>query len=304
VGAPGGRFGLRLLDAPVNRRDDPRARTYIVDHLAPGTTIRRRVEVSNRSDVPLRPEVYPAAPAIQNGTFGLAADRTQNELSGWISMDQPKPVLPPHSVRRVLTTIKVPKRAATGERYAVLWAQVMSPKDGAHNVAVVHRVGVRVYLEVGPGGEPASDFQIETLTPARTRTGQPEVVAQVRNTGKRALDMNGTLTLSSGPGSLRAGPFRATPGTTLGLGQSGPVPIVLDQLIPAGPWQAHVTLNSGRVKHMATAVIRFPASGIGRAAKPVASTLTRALLVAVGALATLALGALFLRRRLRPASPI
>jgi hypothetical protein len=158
----------------------------------------------------------------------------------------------------VLTTIKVPKQVAAGERYAVLWAQVTSPKDGTHNVAVVHRVGVRVYLDVGPGGEPASDFQIETLTPERTRTGRPEVMAQVRNTGKRAL---------------------------------GPVLIVLDQLIPSGPWQAHVTLNSGRVKHTATAVIRFSASGVGRAAKPMASTLTRALLVAVGALATLALGA-------------
>jgi hypothetical protein len=52
----------------------------------------------------------------------------------------------------------VPVNLRNGERYAVLWAQVVSPKDSRHNVAVVHRVGVRVYLDVGPGGEPASDF--------------------------------------------------------------------------------------------------------------------------------------------------
>ena len=39
TGSPG-RFGIRLVDAPVARRHDPRARTGIVDHLRPGATIR------------------------------------------------------------------------------------------------------------------------------------------------------------------------------------------------------------------------------------------------------------------------
>jgi hypothetical protein len=64
--------------------------------------------------------------------------------------------------------------------------------------------------------------------------------------------------------------------------------IVLGQLIPAGPWQAHVTLTSGRVKRSANAVITFPAGGIGRAAKPSASILARALLIGAGGVAILA----------------
>ena len=36
---PAGGIGLRLLDAPVSAGDDPRARNYIVDPLAPGTEI-------------------------------------------------------------------------------------------------------------------------------------------------------------------------------------------------------------------------------------------------------------------------
>jgi hypothetical protein len=79
--------------------------------------------------------------------------------------------------------------------------------------------------------------------------------------------------------------------------------IVLGQLIPAGPWQAHVTLRSGRVKRSTNAVITFPASGIGRAAKPSASLLARALLIGAGGVATLAVGVYFLRRFLNPARP-
>jgi hypothetical protein len=45
--ATAGTIGVRLLDAPVTAGDDPRARVYIVDHLAPGTVIHRRIEVSN-----------------------------------------------------------------------------------------------------------------------------------------------------------------------------------------------------------------------------------------------------------------
>ncbi|MDP1793557.1 MAG: hypothetical protein Q8K63_05395 [Acidimicrobiales bacterium] len=43
----GGSISIRLLDAPTNRADDPRAKTYIVDHVSPGTTISRRVEIGN-----------------------------------------------------------------------------------------------------------------------------------------------------------------------------------------------------------------------------------------------------------------
>jgi hypothetical protein len=108
------RFGIRLLEAPASRRNDPRARTYIVDHVLPGTVIHRRVEVSNTSGALLRPQLYAAAAAVQNGTFGLAPGRTRNELSDWISVDRPAVELPPHSVPQPMTTIKVPRQASAG----------------------------------------------------------------------------------------------------------------------------------------------------------------------------------------------
>ena len=87
------------------------------------------------------------------------------------------------------------------------------------------------------------------------------VVASVHNTGGRALDMSGTLQLSSGPGGLSAGPFAANLGTTLAIGATEPIIIMLDKQIPDGPWHALVILHSGLLERSARATISFPATG-------------------------------------------
>ena len=121
------------------------------------------------------------------------------------------------------------------------------------------RVGIRLYISVGPGGAPAADFVIDS---AATRSGRPTalpmVVATVRNTGGRALDMNGTVALARGPGGLSAGPFPARLGTTLGIGDTERVTTFLDRQMPLGPWAARVTLRSGLVQRKAHATITFP----------------------------------------------
>ena len=66
-------------------------------------------------------------------------------------------------------------------------------------ITQVNRVGIRLYLSIGPGGPPAANFTIGSVTAKRTRDGHPMVLATVHNTGGRALDMNGTLRLREGP---------------------------------------------------------------------------------------------------------
>ncbi|MFF4038594.1 peptidase [Streptomyces sp. NPDC001816] len=264
---PQGSFGLRLLEAPVIRRDDPRAYTSIVDHLNPGAVIRRRVEVSNMSPNPLRIELYAAAASIEKRTFTFAPRRTPNELTEWTSLDHSALTLNANSKETARITIRVPPKASRGERYGVVWAQVASSGQG--NIQVVNRVGIRMYLDIGPGGEPPSDFRIDKLTPGRSRDGRPELAAQVRNTGERALEISGRLSLSEGPAGLRAGPYRVPTGTTLALGDTGSVKIVLDDRLPDGPWTARLTLTSGRVQKTATATVTFPAAGMwGTAVMP------------------------------------
>jgi hypothetical protein len=118
-----------------------------------------------------------------------------------------------------------------------------APIDGG-GVIQVSRVGIRLYLSVGPGGPPAANFTIDSLKARRSPDGRPLVVAMVHNTGGRALDMNGPLQLLAGPGGLSAGPFPATLGVTLAIGDTEPVTIPLDKQLPAGPWNAQITLHS------------------------------------------------------------
>ena len=256
-----GSIGIKLLEAPVARRHDPRALIYIVDHVQPGTTFRRRMLVKNGSDTARRIQLYPAAAGVKDGNFLIYSGHASNELSDWISLDRGSVVVPAHSTAVFRATISVPRSASRGERYAVVWAEVNSRPDGTHNVGVASRVGIRVYLDVGPGGEAPSDFRIVRLTAIRTRAGVPELVATVHNAGGRALDLLGTLRLSDGPGGSSAGPFPIRPGVTPGPGESVPVIVALNPKLPNGPWTAKLTLHSGRVERSVTVRVTFPPPG-------------------------------------------
>lgn len=257
------RFGIKLLDAPVSRRKDPRARVGIVDHLKPGTVITRRIQVNNVSPKTHAIDVYPAAATIQHHALVPAPDRTPNELTSWVSTEHNRVQVPPWGQANVRVMIRVPRLASRGERYAIVWAQESAPPTAHRNLGMVNRVGIPIYLDIGPGGEPPSDMSIQSLTPERARNGRPQVIAQVRNTGERALTISGKLWLSDGPGGLRAGPYPATLGVTLAPGDVAPVTVVLDPRLPNGPWKARMVLQSGLVVKTATAKITFPVTGIG-----------------------------------------
>ena len=156
-----------------------------------------------------------------------------------------------------------------GEQYGVVWAEAGSPPLAAGGITQVSRVGIRLYLSVGSGNAPAANFTIDSLTAERSPDGQPTVLAAVHNTGGRALDLSGTLQLFGGPAGLSAGPFPADLGTTVAVGGTKPVTIVLDQALPAGPWDAKITLRSGLLENSAQATITFPVTG---QAPPVSTT--------------------------------
>lgn len=296
--------GIRVLDAPSNRADDPRARLYIVDHLPLGTTIERRVEVGNDTDRVQPVQLYPAAGEINGGTFRFGEGRAANELSSWTTIDPPSLSIPAKAKAVATVTIVVPADASPGERYGVVWAELAAAAPPGGGIAAINRVGVRIYLSVGAGGEPASDFAVTALQANRDAEGNPTVGATVRNTGGRALDLSGELRLTNGPGGLSAGPFDAKLGTTLGLGQTEPVTISLDRALPAGPWDAKIVLRSGTTEREANATITFPAAA-ATSAPPVETVSkggTSTLLIAIGGAvvaAAAATGSLVIRNRRR-----
>lgn len=96
------------------------------------------------------------------------------------------------------------------------------------------------------------------MRPQRTEDGDARVVAEVRNTGERAIDLRGALSLSDGPDSLSAGPFRVTDGPTLAPGNRGNVVVMLSGRLPDRPWKFRLTLQSGTITRTATGSLTFP----------------------------------------------
>ena len=253
-----GNFSVRLYEVPVELAKDPRAQVSIIDDVRPGTTIRRRVVVSNNTDSMLRVAVYPDAAMIANGSFVGASGQTQSELSTWTTLSDSSIDIPPDAAVYDTVTVAVPADAAPGERYAAIWAAATG--TGGGNITRVNRVGVRIYLSVSTGNPPEPDFIVDTLTARRDAKDRPVVAAMVHNTGGRALDMYGTLTLSAVTGGLHstAGPYSARLGTTLAPGQSEPVTTLVTDQLADGPWDATIELKSGLLDKSYQARITFP----------------------------------------------
>lgn len=298
-------LGIRLLDIPANSKDDPRARAYIVDRLAPGTEISRRIRVVNNTGVPQSVLLYPGTAHIHDGSFIGDDAGTENELSSWTTLERQQLELAPGESADVVTTIRVPDDAAEGEQYGAVWAEMRSTNDEAAKGSVieVNRVGIRIYLSVGPGNGKPADFTITSLTAARGSEGQAQLTALVTNTGGRALDISGNLTLNEGPSNLSAGPFSVQKATTIALGEAQKVVFLLPAEIPNGPWTAKVRLESGLLEHEATAPITFPDNGSATAAAPVQEpgiSLLFIVGIASALILALGIGTMFVRHHRRP----
>jgi hypothetical protein len=298
--ASSGSIGVRLLDVPADSPDGSRGRSYIVERVAPGTTVRRRIEITNTTSSTADIAIYPAAADLR-GTFRFASGHSRNELSSWTSVSQLVLRLAPGARAVETVTIEVPKQASAGERYAVVWAEVSARAPVTGGVTLVNRVGIRMYISVGPGGAPPSNFAISSLTAERSASGEPLVVATIHNSGQRTIDITGNLTLDKGPGGLQAGPFPVKLAPALGPGDSATVAVQLGKQLPRGPWRAHLRLRSGLIQHVAVATITFPPLAKPTTTKVVPAESSHLLLVVIVLLGLLALAALplLLSRRAR-----
>ena len=239
-------FGIRLVDVPVDAADNPRAYRYIIDHLNPGITIHRRVQIANLTPSAARITLYPDAAVIRGGSFVGDVGQTRSYLTTWITLSRHSVSLAPHARAMVTVTIQVPRTASPGNLYGVIWAQEtnLGKTSKGVNIIETNRVGIRIYLNVGPGGPPPVNFDITSIRGTRSARGQFMVVAQVNNTGGQAIDAAGTLKLTNGPGGLSAGPYQE-PAVTLAPGQSQPITVYLNKEMPHGSWLATIDETSG-----------------------------------------------------------
>ena len=279
------RFGARLVDVPVADRHNQRGLRYIIDFLPTGSVIHRRILVLNQERRRARFSVYPDAAEITGGLFIGDAGAVSSELTSWITVQHPVLTLGPYASAMDMVTIRVPEIATRGEHYGVIWVQQSARAHAASGIGIteVARVGIRIYLAVGPGGAPPTRFAITSVTGRRAPGGRPLLLARVHNTGGRAVDLGGTASLSGGPGGSMAGPFHEQQDVTLAPGQSGTVMFAPPRQLPSGPWHAKVTLVSGFTTRTVQAVVRFsaaPAASIW--ARPAALVLGGSLLIGLG----------------------
>lgn len=254
-----GSVGIRLVDAPTERADDPRAQVYVVDHLQPGDVIERRLEVRNTTAETLTIDLYAAAAAIDDGAWTPLDGRAENLLTRWTMITPAEVVVAPDGSEQAVLRVDVPADAPGGEHYAVAWAQLPSATD--QGVTVVNRVGVRMYVSVGGSAEPATDFDITDVAAVTAADGSRSLVADVANIGGRAVDVGGELRLAEGPGSTTAGPYQAPSFVTIAAGSDGRLVIPVPTEIPAGPWAATVDLRSGSTARSATLNVTWPDPG-------------------------------------------
>jgi hypothetical protein len=260
-------LGVRLLQGPADSADDPRTHEYIVDDLAPGTTISRQIGFSNGDAEPADLSFYAAAAEIQDGAFIPGDGQAANELTSWTTFSPTSATVAPGQTLPVTVTIAVPADATAGERYGAALAELARPAATGGGVSSVSRVGIRIYLSVGLGGAAVTSFSIDSMTAQRDVDGVPIVTAQVHNTGERAIDLSGELALTNGPASLSAGPFPVRSVATLPIGGSGAVTVLLDPGLPNGPWDGRMTLESGKTSETVTGRIMFPTAA-GTSAAP------------------------------------
>jgi LPXTG-motif cell wall-anchored protein len=296
-------IGIRLVDIPTSAAENPRAHAYIIDHVKPGKVIARRIEVVNHTDRKETVSLYATAARVEGGKFVGESGRTQNELSSWTSLDDFSVTLGAGDRSFAKVTIKIPKDAVRGERYGVVWAE-LRPRQNPDGVTHVSRVGIRLYVSVGPGGAPRTDFDIVSMTGMRDQNNAPVVQAKVQNTGGRAIDLSGTIALADGPAGLSAGPFKIPLGNTVGIGDTQPLLVPLDPQLPDGPWRVKITVTSGLTTRKAEATLTFPPNTGAGPEVPVDGGLTWQWITAAviaGILVLALLGYLLARRRRREA---
>ena len=266
---PQGTFGVRLVDVPVSEAGNPRALRYIIDYLPTGAVIHRRILVANDEARTARFTVYADAAYISGGEFIGYAGATRNELTNWVSVQDPTVTLAAGAAVMDMITIRVPPGATRGEHYGVIWVQQTAKaraRDRESGVVEVSRVGVRLYVAVGRGGAPPSSFDITSITGHLTDARQPIIVAHVNNTGGRAIDLNGSVSLTHGPGGSSSGPFPAQRIVTLAPGQSWNMTFAAPKSLPEGSWEVTANLASGLTKATATAPIQLTANVAAQAA--------------------------------------
>lgn len=138
-----GYVGIRpLAESAADARD-----TTLLVRVEPGSSVTRKVAVSNTTSQALNITLSVGAAELRGGDFVFGEPGVENDTSRWAQVDPGSVLVGPGQERVVTIRFVVPADSPEGARYGVVWAQ--PPAADAGGVQVVNRVGVRVAMLVG-----------------------------------------------------------------------------------------------------------------------------------------------------------
>jgi len=201
-----------------DRAQDPRARLYIVDHLAPGTTIHGGSSVER--DCPVRHvRLTPGRARLRRASSRRRGDREKQRPCRWTSVSPPAVDVAPRA-RAGHGDDRGPSSASSGERYGVVW---QSSRRAGQRRSLAGQPPGGAHLSVRrPGASLPRASSSHPWWCAHDQQGQPRRRCPGRNTGGRALDWTARPASRRGPGTVEIGvaPLRRQE-RTLRIGQLG-----------------------------------------------------------------------------------
>jgi hypothetical protein len=173
-------------------------RPYFYLSADPGTTLKDKVVVANKTGKPLTFRLY-AADAHNTARDGGFAVRTLKErqrgVGAWARPDRSRVTVPAHGEVTVPFTLRVPADAEPGDHPGALVAldEHVDQGDGSLALGVQRAVGARVYLRVGGPTLPAiavEDVHVSHHQPLVPGLGDSTATISytLHNTGNVTLD--------------------------------------------------------------------------------------------------------------------
>ncbi|AOX66286.1 hypothetical protein BJK06_11440 [Curtobacterium sp. BH-2-1-1] len=299
-------IGVQLLPGAEATDRSPTSR-YIRDTLRPGQTVERTIRVTNASDTERAVSMTTTAAGITDGAFRIDT-APRSELTDWIGLDPASVDVPARSSALVRVRIAVPPDATGGERYAVVWAATASERPDGTGLRMVSRVGVRSYVAVSGPAALRTAFRV-----SEPRVGpsgdERTVLADVRNTGERAVDLTGTLVLADGPAGAVLPSITGDRPRTLAPGQRAALTFTVPAAVAPGTWLARIAVTDGVTTERTAGSIALPsaspraATRIDRASGSHPSVGLVPVLLVLLVLASATVTALALRRRRSTTAP-
>jgi len=236
-------WGVRTADGTWGEGRENYA--YEVDA---GETIDDAIIIANHDAVPIELDVYAAdAFTTSDGQLDVAArDVRPRELGAWAVPTADRVTVQPGEAVEVPFTIVVPANATPGDHAGGILTSLATP-EADNGLTVDRRLGIRIHLRVGGELAPApaiDDLHVDyagELNPFAT--GAATVTYTVRNAGNTRL--------SAGQHVELTGPFGMLPVAASGVadvpellpGETWPVEVEVDGIVPAFVLTAAVALD-------------------------------------------------------------